>query len=198
MAPTFTPDEIAAEEWCAIPGCASHEVSSLGRIRPVSNPARVSIGSGNGVGYLAHPVRLDGRYTRHTVHSLVLRAFVGPRPDGLVIAHYDGVRDNNRLTNLRYATVAENHGDRRRHLGEGKVEERRGRPLSPSVVANRHLIGTMPDIRLAAQLGVSQPTVSRARRALGIPVYVGPRPNRHDAGGEPVTVIDNPRKRKAA
>lgn len=48
---------------------------------------------------------------KRSIHSLVMAAFVGPRPDGHEINHKDGDVANNRLDNLEYVTPAEN----RRH-----------------------------------------------------------------------------------
>ena len=42
------------------------------------------------------------------VHKLVMLAFVGPRPDLMVVNHKDGDKANNTLANLEYVTVAEN------------------------------------------------------------------------------------------
>jgi hypothetical protein len=61
---------------------------------------------------------LAGEGPRRTfaVHSLVLRAFVGPRPAGMCCCHRDGDRVNNRLENLRWGTYKDNNGtDKARH-----------------------------------------------------------------------------------
>jgi hypothetical protein len=50
-----------------------------------------------------------------TVHSLVLAAFVGPRPPGLQTRHLNGVATDCRLTNLVYGTQSENEADKVRH-----------------------------------------------------------------------------------
>lgn len=42
------------------------------------------------------------------VHTLVAEAFLGPRPEGMVVHHKDGNRDNCHLSNLEYVTLAEN------------------------------------------------------------------------------------------
>jgi hypothetical protein len=64
------------------------------------------------------------------VHILVCEAFHGPRPDGMDVAHGDGVRTNNRSDNLRWATRVDNFRDKREHgtwpVGPGLVGEANG------------------------------------------------------------------------
>lgn len=50
-----------------------------------------------------------------TVHTAVLSAFVGQRPDGNVACHYNGNRRDNRLVNLRWDTYSGNVADTKRH-----------------------------------------------------------------------------------
>ena len=47
----------------------------------------------------------------YCVHALVAAAFIGPRPDGLLIRHLDGNPRNNRVGNLQYGTGSENQRD---------------------------------------------------------------------------------------
>jgi HNH endonuclease len=67
------------------------------------------------------PVR-SGRYwavnlsdgvkkTQHLIHRLVLHAFVGPCPEGLICCHNDGNPTNNRVENLRWDTYQSNSDD---------------------------------------------------------------------------------------
>lgn len=49
------------------------------------------------------------------VHVLVALTFLGPRPNGLVVAHRNGDRGDNRVENLAYVTAKENCADRSRH-----------------------------------------------------------------------------------
>jgi hypothetical protein len=44
-------------------------------------------------------------------HILVMQTFVGYPEEGMVICHWDDVKDNNRLDNLRYGTNKENFED---------------------------------------------------------------------------------------
>lgn len=49
------------------------------------------------------------------VHGLVLESFTGGRPEGKQVRHKNGVRHDNRLSNLEWGTVQENADDRTRH-----------------------------------------------------------------------------------
>lgn len=49
------------------------------------------------------------------VHRLVLEAFVGSCPEGMQCCHWDDVPTNNRLSNLRWDTPAENEKDKARN-----------------------------------------------------------------------------------
>jgi hypothetical protein len=97
-----------------------YSVSNLGRIRSNHRVVMRKNGVPNTVRerILKPNLRRDGYYvfgvggTRpqksFTVHSAVIAAFVGPRPEGLEINHIDGDKTNNRLDNLEYCTRAEN------------------------------------------------------------------------------------------
>lgn len=111
------------EEWKDVPGAeGKYQVSNLGRVRSLDQEWLQRSKLGN-----LHPHKKKGKVLRpgrmpsghlsvslgkalgsRTVHSLVMLAFVGPPPDGMEICHGDGDPSNNRLTNLRYDTRAEN------------------------------------------------------------------------------------------
>lgn len=59
-------------------------------------------------GYKMVILQADGRKKIRTVHSLVLDAFVEPRPLGLVCDHIDSDRSNNLPMNLEWVTPTEN------------------------------------------------------------------------------------------
>lgn len=60
-------------------------------------------------------VRLCGK--TFYVHTLVALAFLGPKPEGLMVAHLDGNKDINVPQNLMYATARENSQHRVYHGG---------------------------------------------------------------------------------
>lgn len=60
-------------------------------------------------------VRVDGHRVEYRVGTLVLLAFVGPRPVGMECCHWDGDPSNNHLYNLRWDTRKGNVADSIRH-----------------------------------------------------------------------------------
>ena len=62
-------------------------------------------------GCLTVNLHRDGGETSRYVHHLVLEAFVGPRPLGLICCHNDGDPANNRVENLRWDTYQSNSDD---------------------------------------------------------------------------------------
>lgn len=62
-------------------------------------------------GYLFVNLCKEKKHCIKYIHSLVLLAFVGPKPDDMECCHYDGTSDNNKLENIRYGTHKENMVD---------------------------------------------------------------------------------------
>lgn len=118
------------EQWLPVLGWESYyEVSDQGRVRSLDRLACLGRGGRIGVrrgrllapatdkrsGYRvvslwASPVRRSAR-----VHTLVLEAFVGPRPAGLEALHGNGNPSDNRLANLSWNTSTANAADVRAH-----------------------------------------------------------------------------------
>lgn len=94
----------------------------------------------------------NGKLCQRYVHRLVLEAFVGPCPPGLVCCHNDGDTSNNRPSNLRWDTVASNRADTARH-GRSPIGSRNhGAKLIESDI---------PKIRRLAALGISHAKIGR-------------------------------------
>ena len=98
-----------------------YEVSDEGQLRSlISKSNRVAgtllKGSKKKGGYTEYKLSLNGVSYHYAAHRLVLFAFVGapPTPDHQC-AHYDGDPTNNHVSNLRWATAAENTEDKVRH-----------------------------------------------------------------------------------
>lgn len=65
----------------------------------------------NSKGHLKVWLIRDGYRSHPYVHSVVLEAFVGPRPVGQQGLHFDDIPSNNSLENLRWGTPTENLRD---------------------------------------------------------------------------------------
>ncbi len=99
-------------------GWPKYVISDNGRvfIKKTWRELRQHLGS---VGY--YMVQLNsgvGRKRIHSgkcIHSLVLEAFVGPRPTGYQCAHEDGNKINNHISNLSWKTPRDNNRDKFRH-----------------------------------------------------------------------------------
>ena len=66
-------------------------------------------------GYPVVKLTKDGAGKTITIHTVVLLAFVGPRPSGQECRHLNGDRQDARLKNLRWGTPLENTADRKAH-----------------------------------------------------------------------------------
>lgn len=117
-------------------------------------------------GYHAVHLRAGGKVFRRLVHRLVLEAFVGPRPEGAQACHGDGDRTNNRLTNLRWGTPAENAADRDRHGTTARGERVGTAKLSDADVAELRRIGASGgNVRdAAARFGIHPEHAHRVAR----------------------------------
>lgn len=88
-----------------------YSVSSTGQVRSELR-GNLMAQSLNEDGYAHVKLNKDGHSRLCVVHRLVLIAFVGPAPDGMLCAHNDNDRTNNRLQNLRWDTQKGNLADR--------------------------------------------------------------------------------------
>lgn len=120
----MTEIEPVPERWRAIPGWEGlYEVSDLGRVRSLDHQGRRQFHRGRilkelvvtRTGYRGVGLHRDGSVEQAYVHELVLRAFVGPRPEGFQTRHLNGQNTDNRLANLKYGTPVENAADKVLH-----------------------------------------------------------------------------------
>lgn len=117
-------------DWRPVPGFEAYEVSDGGDVRSLSSrwgerPTPRRVRTFKWRGYVYAGLRRDNRQEKLRVHRLVLEAFVGPCPEGMEACHNNGVRDDNRLENLRWDTRAANAADTSAH-GRKSAGERHG------------------------------------------------------------------------
>ncbi len=149
------------EQWKPVVGWEGlYEVSNLGQVRTLGRKDRngrtvrqiVRSQVKSNCGYYQITLYHLDRVENVTVHSLVARAFLGERPDGLCVHHFDGGRTTNVLVNLKYVTPSHNiyvsvmpckESHPHAKLTDAKVEE------------IRRLYKTMPNKTLAETFGIS-------------------------------------------
>lgn len=164
------------ETWRPVVGYEGlYEVSDLGHVRSVPRtvvdsrgvPRRFRGAELRNVhrglpGYVSISLYRDGKRRCAWLHILVAEAFLGPRPPGMEVAHGNGNPSTNRLSNLRYATPAENQADKRQHGTDNAGERHPCARLTRAAVVEvrRHLASGERQADVAASYGVARTTVS--------------------------------------
>lgn len=145
------------ETWRPLPGRDRYWVSSLGRIRGPRGIRKQTVRSD---GYLWLNFS-DGRQV--SVHRMVLLAFFGEPESGQVGRHLDGDPLNNRLTNLRWGSLAQNYADRHGHGTDNSGERHGNAKLTDEIV--RQIRASSRTARdWARSLGVSASCIDSVMR----------------------------------
>lgn len=106
--------------WKQVPGFERYEVSDRGAVRrPGHRQGRSLKPVAQHNGYLRVRLYKDLWPYNRFIHTLVLTAFVGPRPEGLQCRHLNDNKLDNRLLNLRWGSPKENTADAFRNRKRG-------------------------------------------------------------------------------
>lgn len=151
------------ENWCNVVGYEGvYEVSNFGRVKnaQTNKIKTITISNADQRPFLA--LWKNGKQEICKPHSLVLKAFVGPRPDGMEGCHNDGNPQNNHISNLRWDTPKSNQADR---IAHGTTN--RGERCGNAKLTETQIIAIRSDSRLqiliAADYGVKQAHISRIK-----------------------------------
>lgn len=155
---------MADEMWADVKGYEGlYLVSNQGRIMRKSNSPTSKSGKMMKLhvvsnGYHTVSLTKNGKGKPLFVHSLVLTAFLGDRPNGYQCNHKNGIRNDNRIENLEWVTPSDNLKHSFRVLGrKGSNGVRYG--------ADHHntklTIGDIPRIRTMLEQGESMREIGR-------------------------------------
>ena len=153
------------EQWRPIDGYAGiYEISDFGRVRSVLRGIIMKL-ERNVDGYSRIMLQRGGVQERFFVHRLVLTAFRGPCPTGQQAAHNNGCRTDNRICNLRWDTLKNNHADKWRHGTQQAGEQHPNRKLNNDLV---RLIrrDARSSIALGSVIGIDPSTIRKVRRGV--------------------------------
>lgn len=151
-----------------IPGFPGYAITEDGRIwSGCHKGAYLTISLGRDGDQRVHLYRNKKRYTR-AVHKLVLEAYIGPCPKDMVGQHKDGNLTNNKRSNLKWGTrgeIQDARVERGVHVALGKYDEDHfASKLSNQerrMIHSRYRARGCTQRGLAAQFGVTQPTICR-------------------------------------
>ena len=163
------------EQWLPVLGYeGAYSVSDFGRVR--AEPRVVKHSSGGEMRRVGGMLKINlasryptvqlcslGKIKLRTVHSLVLEAFVGPRPHGAEGCHNDSNPMNSALSNLRWDTRAGNFADM---VGNGT--RRRGTKHHLAKLTDEQVLLIKSDTRIcrliALEYGISLSNVNYIKR----------------------------------
>lgn len=153
-----------------------YQVSNFGRVKSFWRGGRIIKPSFSNCGYLCTCLCRDGKPKTCTIHRLVAAAFI-PNPDGKPqVNHINGIKSDNRVENLEWATASENQ----RHayaIGLKSTPQGEEHPEAKLTNEQAVYIRENPDglstVELAQVFGICHRTVSR--------IQLGQ--NYHGAGG---------------
>ena len=117
-------------------------------------------------GYAYVSVKTDGKFRPRRVHRLVAEAFI-PNPDKLPeVNHIDGVKTNNHVSNLEWATSQQNSKHAIDVLGKGVGENHGCATLSNEIVHEicRMMVSGYQNSYITEKLGVTKDIVGKIRR----------------------------------
>lgn len=102
-----------SETWLPVVGFEGrYSVSDLGNVMSMNyrgtGMMRLLVPAATWDGYVRVCLLKDGKQVSKRIHSLVMAAFVGPRPSKHDINHKSGVKTDNSLSNLEYCSSSQN------------------------------------------------------------------------------------------
>ena len=158
---------LESEEWRPVKRCCGYEVSSFGRVRSFKHSplGRILKQNPNAQGYPQILLSNGGKTTSVRVHVLVLESFVGDRPEGKNCNHKNGIKYDNKLSNLEWVTYKENvihsYSNGLKH-GKKGMSSHRSKLTDDQIVEIRKLFSSgMPQLYISRMFNMSPSSINR-------------------------------------
>lgn len=170
---------MAKEIWRDIKGYEGiYQVSNLGRIKGLEKKARKGKGNGakpervlkpyirNSDGYSFISLSKLGKVKKHYIHRLVAVAFISNPKKKPCINHINGIKDDNKASNLEWCTYSENEKHSRIELGKE----------NPSRMFDKNQIfeilsSNKNGVEMGKELGVCSSTIVKIRAGISYKKY---------------------------
>lgn len=141
--------------------CENYSVSNYGRVR--NDKKGTFLSPRNLKGYQRVSLWYNGKAHDHRIHRLVAQAFL-PNPDNKAeVNHINGIRNDNRVSNLEWCTGKENSEHRAKTLFQGDTFK--GQNNENSVLTNEDVLNirtsTLTKTQLAEKYNVSTTQITR-------------------------------------
>ena len=111
---------------CGVAKRCTYYVSNLGRVKSITCRSKRELILKNTLdkgGYYRVTFVVNKKKRNIPIHTLVAYVFLGPRPEGLQIDHFDRNKLNNKPDNLRYVTCSENNYNRNNYIRRKDILE---------------------------------------------------------------------------
>lgn len=164
-------DTLTDEEWAYIADTNQYyAVSTEGRVisfaRDGTNKTHIMKPTRTPQGYVRLSINVNGKRTNANVHRLVLSTFVGPQEGLIYVNHKDGIKHNNKLSNLEWCTASQNN----LHAYAMGLSTRRGAKNSKAILTEREVLfiryikGLYPSVKpidIARFYGISNTPINK-------------------------------------
>lgn len=180
------------EIWLEIPGYeGAYEASNLGQIRSMDREVKYIKGGKEIVnkykGKVLTPTFDKDGYRQVTmkktvkVHRIVAKAFL-PNPENkATVNHIDGIKDNNNISNIEWATFSENANHKYSVLNRGRGEEHGKTTLTEDQVrAIKVNKDNLKGVELAEIYGVTSSAISSIKHGKNWGHVLVPKPTQLD------------------